>query len=82
LPVTGCTTWQCTATTAATATTATTATATASTAAPVKFRRGSFVFPLVVAYATAAYPADDTAPDAVSCENMNKREGRTLKKKI
>jgi len=81
LSVTGCTARQCTATTAATATTATTATATASAAAPVKFRRGSFVFPLVVAYAAAAYPADDTAPD-VSCENMNKREGRTLKKKI
>jgi len=50
-------------------------------ASPVEFRRGPFMLPLVVAYA-AAYPADDTAPDTVSCENMNKREGRTLKKKI
>lgn len=55
--------------------------ATAAAATPVELRRGPFVLPLVVAYA-AAYPADDTAPDTVSCENMNKREGRTLKKKI
>jgi len=53
----------------------------AAVATPIEFRCGSFVLLLVVAYA-AAYPADDTAPDTVSCENMNKREGRTLKKKI
>lgn len=49
--------------------------------APAEFWRGPFVILLVVAYAVA-YPADDTAPDTVSCENMNKREGPTLKKKI
>lgn len=52
-------------------------TAASAAAASVEFRSSQFVLPLVV-----AYPVDDTAPDTVSCENMNKREGRTLKKKI
>lgn len=41
--------------------------------------RRSF-FPLVVADA-ADHSAADTATDTISCQNINKKEGRTLRKK-